>query len=87
MVWDSERALNHKKTRESQNFSFARIFTRILPGFFIKIRLDSAQIFTKMSPVEELVTLIMLDAHASSGGEWADSKIEFNLIELYVKQN
>ena len=53
----SERALNHKKTTESQNFSFARIFARILPIFLLKIRPDSARIFTKMSPDEELGTL------------------------------
>ena len=53
----SERALNHKKTTESQN--------PVLPGFcldfariLLKIRPDSAQIFTKMSPVEELVRLL-----------------------------
>ena len=46
--------------KRRQNFSFARIFARILPGFLLKIRPDSARIFTKMSPDEELGTLIMV---------------------------
>ena len=31
--------------------------TRILPGFLLKVRPDSARIFTKLSSDEELVTL------------------------------
>ena len=31
---------------------------RILPGFLLKSRPDSARIFTKMGPDEELVTLL-----------------------------
>ena len=53
----SECAVNYKKTTKSQVLSFARTYARILPGFFVKIRLDFARIFTKMSPVEELATL------------------------------
>ena len=55
----SERALNHKKTTESQNL----VSPGFLPGFLLKIRPDSARIFTKMSPDEELVTLL-----SSTGG-------------------
>ena len=46
----SECAVNYKKTTKSQVFSFARTYARILPGFFVKIRLDFARIFTKNEP-------------------------------------
>ena len=55
-----EDALNKKKTTTSQNFSFARIFAWILPGFLLKLRPDSARIFTKMSLDEELATLCII---------------------------
>ena len=34
-------------------------FARILPEFLLKIRPDSAQIFTKIIPDEELLTLVL----------------------------
>ena len=62
----SERALNHKKNDRITNICFAQILARILPGFLLKIRPDSARIFTKMSPDEELGTLqYVLKNHVS----------------------
>ena len=40
------------------NLNFARLFARLTPVFLLKKRPSFARLFTKMSPSEELVTLL-----------------------------
>ena len=43
------------------NLNFARLFARLMPVFLLKERPSFARLFTKMSPSEELVTLLLMN--------------------------
>ena len=47
-----------------------------MPGFLLKICPDTARIFTKMSPDEELVTLIMVDMEVDEEVVEADEVVD-----------
>ena len=69
------------------NLNFARLFARLTPVFLLKKRPSFARLFTKMSPSEEVVTLVLFSdiklilvvsiCWSHSGSSWSDNLQEW----------